>query len=245
MLGLPPARHQPARSDDAGAHDRCTGRRPEWRPGKGPRQGRRPRGLRARHLQGQEGCGCGLRGRHRRGTPLTAGPGHRGHEAASRPDRREGHREAPEAVWRALRRARLLRHAGSDPDDPYYTNGSLWGMHGDAVSPHSNRFGSGADEAWAAGAVGSNAVYVGIVDEGVQIDHPDLVTTSGPTRSRSRGTVRTTTAMATSTTSMAGTSSITTPRLRRTRATTMAPTWPAPSAPGEATASEWPAWTGR
>ena len=60
-------------------------------------------------------------------------------------------------------------------NDTYYADGSLWGMHGDALSPYASPFGSGADEAWAAGAVGSKAVYVGIVDEGVQIDHPDLV----------------------------------------------------------------------
>ena len=38
--------------------------------------------------------------------------------------------------------------------DPYYTNGSLWGMYGDATSP-ANVFGSQAGEAWAAGHTGS------------------------------------------------------------------------------------------
>ena len=58
-------------------------------------------------------------------------------------------------------------------NDTYYTEG-LWGMQGDSSTP-ANQYGSGAAEAWAAGAVGSKSVYVGIVDEGVQIDHPDLV----------------------------------------------------------------------
>lgn len=50
--------------------------------------------------------------------------------------------------------------------DPYFTNGSLWGMQGG--------FGSNAAAAWAAGATGSAAVYVGIIDEGIQFNHPDL-----------------------------------------------------------------------
>ena len=58
-------------------------------------------------------------------------------------------------------------------NDTYYTNGSLWGMYGDATSP-SNQYGSQAGEAWAAGNVGSAAVYVGIIDEGVMYAHEDL-----------------------------------------------------------------------
>ena len=57
--------------------------------------------------------------------------------------------------------------------DPYYTNGSLWGMYGDTTSP-ANQFGSQAGEAWAAGHTGSAGVYVGVIDEGIQFDHPDL-----------------------------------------------------------------------
>jgi subtilisin family serine protease len=62
-------------------------------------------------------------------------------------------------------------HATSN--DPYYTNGSLWGMYGDATTP-ANQFGSQAGEAWAAGNTGQGAVYVGIIDEGVMRLHPDL-----------------------------------------------------------------------
>lgn len=57
--------------------------------------------------------------------------------------------------------------------DPYNTNGSLWGMNGDASSPAS-LFGSQAAEAWAAGHTGNKSVYVGIIDEGIQFSHPDL-----------------------------------------------------------------------
>lgn len=58
-------------------------------------------------------------------------------------------------------------------DDTYYTNGSLWGMYGDATSP-ANQYGSQAGEAWAAGHTGSSNVYVGIIDEGYMYNHVDL-----------------------------------------------------------------------
>lgn len=50
--------------------------------------------------------------------------------------------------------------------DPYYTNGSLWGMGGN--------FGTNAASAWANGHTGSAGVYVGVIDEGIQFTHPDL-----------------------------------------------------------------------
>ena len=59
-------------------------------------------------------------------------------------------------------------------NDPYFTGGQLWGMYGDASSP-ANQFGSQAAEAWAAGTTGSRSVYVGVIDEGIQFTHPDLV----------------------------------------------------------------------
>ena len=58
-------------------------------------------------------------------------------------------------------------------DDPYYTQGSLWGMYGDGTSPP-NQFGSQAGEAWAAGSIGSSNVYVAVIDEGIDFNHPDL-----------------------------------------------------------------------
>lgn len=57
-------------------------------------------------------------------------------------------------------------------NDPYYTNGSLWGMYS-ATSTPSNAFGSGAADAWAAGHTGTPTVYVGIIDEGV-MPHDDF-----------------------------------------------------------------------
>lgn len=58
-------------------------------------------------------------------------------------------------------------------NDSYYTNGSLWGMYGPGTSP-ANQYGSNAAAAWAAGNIGSDTVYVGVIDEGIQFDHPDL-----------------------------------------------------------------------
>jgi subtilisin family serine protease len=62
---------------------------------------------------------------------------------------------------------------GATATDPYYTNGSLWGMYGDATTP-ANQYGSQAGEAWAAGHTGNQNVVIGIIDEGFQYTHPDL-----------------------------------------------------------------------
>jgi hypothetical protein len=67
-----------------------------------------------------------------------------------------------------------------DSNDPLYLDGSLWGMFSDdlpsPLGPASttNPFASQAEKAWAAGVVGSGDVFVGIVDQGIQFDHPDL-----------------------------------------------------------------------
>lgn len=63
-------------------------------------------------------------------------------------------------------------------NDPYYTNGSLWGMYGDATSP-ANQYGSQAGEAWAAGKTGSITVWIGIIDEGYMYTHDDLAANAG------------------------------------------------------------------
>lgn len=66
----------------------------------------------------------------------------------------------------------ILTHQ-SEANDPGYEGGSLWGMYGDDTTP-SNLYGSRAGEAWADGNTGSNRVYVGVIDEGIDITHPDL-----------------------------------------------------------------------
>jgi subtilisin family serine protease len=63
-------------------------------------------------------------------------------------------------------------------NDPYYTNGLLWGMYGDVTSP-ANQYGSQAGEAWAAGHTGSSEVWIGIIDEGYMYTHEDLAANAG------------------------------------------------------------------
>src|SRR5687767_8131510 len=53
-------------------------------------------------------------------------------------------------------------------NDPYYTAGNLWGLYGNST------YGSQAEKAWAQGFTGSQDVYVAVIDEGLQPDHPDL-----------------------------------------------------------------------
>lgn len=62
-------------------------------------------------------------------------------------------------------------HATSN--DPYFTNGSLWGMYGDGTTP-SNPYGSQAGEAWVS-KTDCTDVYIGIIDEGLMYFHEDLV----------------------------------------------------------------------
>ena len=68
----------------------------------------------------------------------------------------------------------IYSRGGVTSNDPYYTNGSLWGMYGDASSP-ANQYGSQAGEAWAAAKGGDcSMVVVGVIDEGIMVSHPDL-----------------------------------------------------------------------
>jgi subtilisin family serine protease len=71
----------------------------------------------------------------------------------------------------------IYRHQATS-NDTYYTNGSLWGMYGDASSP-ANQYGSQAAEAWAANKTSCASVYVGIIDEGYMHTHDDLVANAG------------------------------------------------------------------
>ena len=71
----------------------------------------------------------------------------------------------------------IYRHQATS-NDTYYTNGSLWGMYGDASSP-ANQYGSQAAEAWAANKTDCGSVYVGIIDEGYMYTHEDLAANAG------------------------------------------------------------------
>lgn len=66
-------------------------------------------------------------------------------------------------------------------NDPFYTSGSrLWGLYSDdsgsptGPSGTTNPFGSAAEVAWRAGHRGSGTVVIGVIDEGLQVNHPDL-----------------------------------------------------------------------
>lgn len=63
-------------------------------------------------------------------------------------------------------------------NDPYFVNGSLWGMQGEASAP-ANEFGSGAAEAWTADKQDCGDVFVGIIDEGYMYAHEDLAANAG------------------------------------------------------------------
>ena len=65
-------------------------------------------------------------------------------------------------------------------NDPQYLNGSLWGTYsGDtpvSVGPSgtTNINGSQAEQIWNRDITGSSAVFIGVIDEGIQVTHPDL-----------------------------------------------------------------------
>lgn len=66
-----------------------------------------------------------------------------------------------------------IYHHDAASNDTYFTNGSLWGMYGDASSP-ANAYGSQAAEAWGLGHTDCSGVYVGVIDEGIYYQHEDL-----------------------------------------------------------------------
>ena len=66
-----------------------------------------------------------------------------------------------------------IYHHDAVSNDTYASNGSLWGMYGDASSP-ANAYGSQAAEAWGAGHTDCSGVYVGVIDEGIYYQHEDL-----------------------------------------------------------------------
>jgi subtilisin family serine protease len=57
--------------------------------------------------------------------------------------------------------------------DPYYSDGSLWGMYGASSPIRQNQYGSGAGTAFKLGKKCKGTVIVGIIDEGMMPNHPD------------------------------------------------------------------------
>jgi subtilisin family serine protease len=64
----------------------------------------------------------------------------------------------------------------ANTNDPYYTNGTLWGMYGDGTSNPKNTFGSQAGDA---ASNNCGTVWVGIIDEGYMYTHEDLAANAG------------------------------------------------------------------
>jgi len=83
--------------------------------------------------------------------------------------------------WVAFAEPNYIVSPSSLSNDPMYANGSLWGMYSDdiggAIGPGgtTNAFGSQAEKAWARGITGSSRVIVGVIDQGIQVTHPDLI----------------------------------------------------------------------
>jgi len=60
-----------------------------------------------------------------------------------------------------------------DADDPKVVDGSTWGLYGSASSPSSSA-GANAVGAWSSGYTGNSAVYLAVIDSGIDVSHPDL-----------------------------------------------------------------------
>ena len=66
----------------------------------------------------------------------------------------------------------IYKHQAAS-NDPFFINGSLWGMYGSIYTPM-NEFGSGASTSWGSGKTDCSTVWVGIIDEGYQYAHSDI-----------------------------------------------------------------------
>jgi len=70
---------------------------------------------------------------------------------------------------------------GAISNDPYVTDGSLWGMCSSTATGGgvANQYGIGATTMWQNDKTDCGDVYVGIIDEGYMLTHEDLVANAG------------------------------------------------------------------
>ncbi len=66
-------------------------------------------------------------------------------------------------------------------NDPSVTNGHLWGMYSSFATGggQANQYGIGATAAWNDGKNDCSGIYIGVIDTGIQITHPDLAANIG------------------------------------------------------------------
>src|SRR6185436_1135478 len=64
-----------------------------------------------------------------------------------------------------------LQHAAVTPDDAHYP--LLWGLHNTGQTGGFPGADIGAESAWSV-STGSRSVLVGVIDSGIDVDHPDL-----------------------------------------------------------------------
>ena len=109
----------------------------------------------------------------------------------------DDYRRDPEVLYAE---PNLIYDLSVTPNDPSFS--SLWGLHNTGQTGGLPDADINAPEAWNI-TTGSSSVVIGVLDSGVDYNHPDLAATSSRTPARSPATASTTTITAGSTTSVA------------------------------------------
>ncbi len=73
-----------------------------------------------------------------------------------------------------------IYNINAESNDTHYTNGNMWGMYSNdqptAVGPSgtTNQYGSQAEKVWNSDITGSSTIVIGVIDQGIEVLHPDL-----------------------------------------------------------------------